>query len=127
VVAKQTNLSGSEVLPPLVAESEPVVDVRVPAPTAQRRQATDRFTQLNTFVDQRLRELQRSELAVWLILYRDARNGIAQTGQTDIARRAGIRRRTVVRAIAQLIERGLIELVERGTRNGSTSRYRVLV
>jgi DNA-binding MarR family transcriptional regulator len=60
-----------------------------------------------------------------LVLYRDSRDGIARTGQTDIARRAGINRRTVYRALRRLEGRGLVKIVyARGLGRG-LSRYRV--
>ena len=54
--------------------------------TAKNR-ASDRFRTLNAFVDCTIADLSRAELAVWLVLYRDARDGGSRTAQTDIARR----------------------------------------
>ncbi len=66
-----------------------------------------------------------AELRVWLILFRDVRDGVARTGMTDIARRAGLTRRGVVKAVAGLKRRRLIEVVARGSVNGSPNVYRV--
>lgn len=70
--------------------------------------------------------LSRAEIAVWFVLFRDARDGIAQTGQTDIARRAGCDRRTVGRALRGLIRRGLVKIIRPGGLNRGPARYRVI-
>jgi hypothetical protein len=88
--------------------------------------ASDRFAVLNAFVDLALAELTRAEIAVWLVLYRDTRDGTARTSVTDIARRAGCDRSTVFRALGRLEERGLVKVVHRGGLGRGSSRYRVL-
>lgn len=84
-----------------------------------------RWATLNSFVDVAMGDLSRAELAVWLVLFRDVRDGTARTGMTDIARRAGCHRGSVVRAVQSLQARGLIRLVRRGRKNGGTSVYAV--
>ena len=71
------------------------------------------------------KSLARERLLVWLVLYRDTRNGIAQTSQADIARRTRLSSRTVRYAIGRLTKRGLLALVYRGGINRGTSKYRV--
>jgi DNA-binding GntR family transcriptional regulator len=61
-----------------------------------------------------------------LVLYRDTKNGTARTSITDIARRAGSSRRTVLRAVANLVRRRLLQVVHRGGLGRGTSVYRVL-
>lgn len=85
----------------------------------------DRWAAYNGFVDHTLRELSEAELRVWLILFRDVRDGLARAGMTDIARRAGLSRRGVIKAVAGLKHLRLIEVVVRGSVNGSTNAYRV--
>lgn len=91
----------------------------------QRRATGDRFAVLNSFVDVSLCGLRRPEIAVWLILFRDTRNGTARTGQADIARRAGISPRTVRRSIGRLKAAGLLRIVKRGGPNAGPSIYAV--
>ncbi len=83
------------------------------------------FAVLNAFVDFALSELPRSEIAVWLVLYRDTREGTARTSYDDIARRAGLDRRNVGRALRRLERRGLVKVVHRGGFRRGVSRYRV--
>ena len=70
-------------------------------------------------------ELSKAELATWLCLYRDTRNGTACTSQADIARRSGLSVRSVKYAVKRLLDVGLLERVFRGGLNRGPSRYRV--
>ena len=88
--------------------------------------ARDRFAVLNAFVDFALADLTRAEIAVWLILYRDTRDGTARTGLTDLARRAGCNRSTVFRRLRRLEALGLVRVVHRGGLGKGLSIYRVL-
>jgi hypothetical protein len=94
-------------------------------PGTPKARARERFAVLNAFVDFALAELCRSELAVWLVLYRDTREGTARTSYDDIARRAGLNRRNVGRALRRLEALRLVEIVHRGGRCLGVSRYRV--
>jgi len=82
---------------------------------------------LNAFTDSALADLTGAEVKVWLILFRDAKaaTGTARTGQTDIARRAGLEPRTVRRALASLEAKGMVRVVHRGRLNAGPSVYRV--
>jgi hypothetical protein len=87
--------------------------------------AGERFKVLNAFVDFSLAGLGRVEIAVWLILYRDTRDGTARTSYDDLARRAGCARRSIPRAVRQLERLGLLRVVRRGGLRRGASRYRV--
>jgi hypothetical protein len=86
---------------------------------------SERFTVLNAFVDFALADLSRGEVAVWLVLYRDTRDGTARTSYDALARRAGLNRRNVGRAVRRLEARGLVKVVRRGGLGRGTSSYRV--
>ena len=68
-------------------------------------------------------ELSRGEIIVWIILYRDSKDGIARTAQADIARRGKIDRRTVGRSLRQLEARGLLKIVHQGGFRRGVSLY----
>lgn len=86
-----------------------------------------RWGTLNTFVDAVLRDATEAEVRVWLVLYRDVKpGGLARVGMTDIARRAGITRRGVVKAVNGLKRRRLIVVESRGCINGTPNAYRLL-
>lgn len=90
------------------------------------RKGVGRFAVLNEFVDCSLAGLTKVELVVWLVLYRDTRDGTARTSQTDIARRSGVSRRSIQKAMHRLEKRGFLRCVHRGGLNRGTSRWRVL-
>ena len=120
-------LDGCEVLPLLEPTETARTAERPETKRKPNRQKTgNRFAILNTFVDTAAGELSRSEILVWLVLYRDTRNGIAKTSQADIARRAGNSTRTVCRAINRLRKRGLLIVVYQGGLNRGPSKYKVL-
>jgi hypothetical protein len=93
-------------------------------PTAKAA-APGRFGLLNAFVDGATSRLSRADLAVWLVLFRDSRDGTAATAQSAIAQRAGCDVRTVRRALASLEKAGLVEVVVRSGLRRGPSRYRV--
>jgi hypothetical protein len=111
-------LEGCDVLPPMDTE-KPVPRKKTPG------KAADRFAVLNQFVDRSMVSLQLTDVAVWLVLYRDTRKGLARTAQTDIARRAGIGTRTVPRSLKRLRAAGLLEVIHQGGLNRGISVDRV--
>jgi predicted DNA-binding transcriptional regulator len=125
-------LPGCSVLPPMEPRRPRPIrhDATEPDGTqrkgsAKRTGAGQRFKTLNAFVDVSMRDLRRNEIAVWLILWRDTRDGISRTSQTDIARRAGITKRTVIRVVGRLERKGLLRIIRRGGINSGPSTYRV--
>lgn len=115
-----TILEGTATLPPMEDDN------RQTQPKPKRLgNARERFRLLNTFVDCTLRDLGRADVAVWLVLYRDSKDGTARAGQSYIANRAGICRRTVATAIGRLEQAGLLEIVHRGGINRGLSTYRI--
>ena len=80
---------------------------------------------LNAFVDFALAGLTRNELAVWLVLYRDTKDGTARTSQADLARRAGVTDRTVRNALRQRAGKGLVRVAYRGGIGRGASTYRI--
>jgi hypothetical protein len=83
---------------------------------------------LNLFVDEGIGKagLTAHEALTWLVLYRDTRpNGFATTPVDEIARRAGIGRRTVLRALERLERLGMLRIARRGGPNRGPSSYAV--
>lgn len=85
----------------------------------------DRFKVINAFADFTMAKLNRAEIAVWLLLWRDTRNGLARTSQAYLARRAGCCVRQVTRAIKTLRANGLLAVDYQGGLDRSVSIYRV--
>ena len=91
--------------------------------TAKR--SGQRFRMLNDFVDQTMQHLTPRQVAVWLCLFRDSRNGTASAAQSYIAQRCGLRRPTVSKTISELELIGPVVTIHRGGINRGFSRYRV--
>jgi hypothetical protein len=99
-----------------------------PATKPKRRTRSERFAVLNAFVDFGIADakLTPAEALVWLVLFRDTKaNGLARTGQTDIARRARLSVRGVKKAIRALHAKGMVHVLNRGRLNVGPSVYRV--
>lgn len=84
-----------------------------------------RFRALNEFVDRAMRDLTRAEISVWLVLYRDERNGAVRVSVNQIAERAGASSRSVIRALERLKKLGMVEPILRGGLNRGPSIYRI--
>ncbi len=123
------------VLPPLVTGAAdkgapPRPAGRKPGRTHARRRQRHygRFAVLNGFVDGVMGTLPRAALATWVCLWRDTTPaGGARTAVTDLARRVGSDKRTVLRALRLLTDRGLLKVVQRGGLGRGVSTYRVKV
>lgn len=129
-------LPPGQILPPLEsgeATSTPVGSVtatRARGPSAvsgstDNSRAAERFNEINTFLDVTGRTLPRAALLCWLLLWRDSRNGIARTAISDMARRAGCDKRTALRAVRTLVERGLVKVIRKGGLGRGLSTYKV--
>jgi len=90
-----------------------------------RHKTPGRFAVLNAFVDFTMGTLTRNEIAVWLVLSRDTKDGTARTSQADLARRAGVSDRTVRNVLRQLAGKGLLQVTYRGGIGRGASRYGV--
>jgi CRP-like cAMP-binding protein len=119
-------LPGCEVLPPMNPRRMTSNNGKAEKP--KRTETTsNRFRELNAFVDCSLIDLSRAEALTWLVLWRDTKQGgTVRTSSVDIARRIGTSRRAVTNALARLRKRGLLRLVHRGGLNRGVSIYRVI-
>lgn len=116
------------ILPPDATLRSDTEEAPAPPTKPKRRTRSERFAVLNAFVDFGIAagELTPAESLVWLVLFRDTKaNGLARTGQTDIARRAGLSVRGVQKALDKLQAKGFIDVVHRGRLNAGPSVYRV--
>ena len=112
--------------PPLTPRPATPANGKAGEKPKRSKETGERFTTINAFVDFTLAGLTRNEAAVWLVLWRDTKDGTARTAQSDIACRAGINRRTVIRVLGKLESTGLLRTVHRGGFNRGMNVYRVL-
>ena len=121
-------LPGCSVLPPMEqSRTRPASITNSKAGDKPKRTAatSNRFGELNAFVDCSMADLSRAEALTWLVLWRDTKNGTVRTSATDIARRIGASRKAVTNALAVLRKRGLLRLVHQGGLTGGVSVYHV--
>lgn len=126
--AELPRLPGCAVLPPLERPREPPSKFVFEEPTKRKTKHSSqgRFLAINAFIDTTMASLTNSQRSVWLILWRDTKpNGLAETSQADLARRAGVTDRMVRHALTELIRRGLVRVVKRGSLQRGRSVYRV--
>ena len=114
-------IAGCEVLSPM----EPSGPTARNGKPKNKKLSAQRFETLNNFVDFTAAALSRSEVLVWLILYRDTRNGIAKVSQADIARRGGMNARSVRRALEKLESSALVTVAKRGGFRQGATAYQV--
>jgi predicted DNA-binding transcriptional regulator len=82
--------------------------------TRRKKVSLERWQVFNDFVDQGLAKLSRSEIAVYLILFRDTKpTGLARTSRSELARRGGISERQASRALQALIRRGKVHIIRK--------------
>ena len=119
-------LPGCSVLPPMEPPRPASTTNSKRGEKPKRTAATsNRFGELNAFVDCSMVDLTRAEALAWLVLWRDTKNGTARTSMTDVARRLDVTRRAVVDAVAKLEKRGLLIVVYRGGMRRGMNVYRV--
>jgi hypothetical protein len=95
-------------------------------PATPRSSGRQRFADINGFVDNTMSTFTRSEIAVWLVLWRDTKpDGLVRTSQKDIGRRAGASDRAVRTALRKLIGAGLVKVTRKGRLGAGPSAYRV--
>jgi predicted transcriptional regulator len=87
------------------------------------KNAGSRFKDLSAFVRLSAAGLTKAELAVWIAVFNFSQGGTAIVTQVKLAKFAGTTERTIKRAVASLVKRGLLEVIERG-RPGRSSVYR---
>lgn len=100
--------------------------VSSPPPDRPANHVRKRFAKVNALIDCTMHGLTRAELAVWLVLWRDTKtDGLARTGQADIARRVGVSVRAVHTAVRGLKSKGLLQVLSVGRLGCGPSVYRV--
>jgi DNA-binding transcriptional ArsR family regulator len=113
-------------LPPYQCPEHPSEQSAKQNSKVRNPKALGRFQAMNAFADHYTRLVDTTAQVVWFILFRDVKsNGLATVSLQQIADRIGVHRRTVMRAVKQLKDAGLLTVVARGTTNHGPSIYRV--
>ncbi|WP_169980914.1 helix-turn-helix domain-containing protein [Tautonia rosea] len=81
---------------------------------------------LHGLADVDMRDLNRSEMVVYLALLRDTKpDGTARAGLSDLATRGGMSRSSTIRAVQSLVDQGKITIVKPGV-PGKATLYTLL-
>ena len=113
---------------PIIEEAQPTLKPSRNGHGGRNQKKTDgRFDALNAFIDTRAEGLSPATQMVWITLWRDARDNVCTTAQSYIAKRLGYSERTVMRAIAQLVDRGLVKVVKRGCQYTGPATYELTI
>ena len=119
-------LPGCSVLPPMEPpRPRPASNSKGTEKPKRTAATSNRFGELNAFVDCSMAGLSRAEALTWLVLWRDTRNDTVRTSMTDVARRIGASRRAVSDALSKLRKCGLLKLIHQGGLTGGVSVYHV--
>jgi hypothetical protein len=75
----------------------------------------------NWLADRGFQEMQKSEAITYFMLLRDSKpDGTSRAALTDLAKRTGMSRSTIIRAIRSLIEHDDVRIVRRGVPGKAT-------
>jgi len=83
------------------------------------------WTRFQHFATEEMRHLTRVESQVWIYLFAKNTGGTARESQEYIAAACGCSRQAVRAAVNSLVQRGLLEIVDRGCRNKGATIYRL--
>ena len=79
----------------------------------------------NRFVDETLKGLEHSTALLWVVLYREARNGIAEISHGQLAKIMGVSGRTICRHIDVLIANKLLRKLKTGGYGRGCNKYQL--
>lgn len=91
----------------------------------KKRKAGERFATLNAFTDATMRTLTPAQIAVWVILFRNERNGTTSRSVRQIATDGGLSLSGAHQSLASLIEAGLVEILQRARHRDEATTYRI--
>jgi len=109
--------------------AEVIDEIDQPKPAEKNKQnRSERFRQINSFCDEKMKELDRSEITVWLSIWRRAngKSGLATVAQTVIVKDTGCSMRTVKRSIKSLADKKMLVIKEKGNnQTHKASTYKI--
>ena len=118
-------LPGCEVVRPVAPAAPPAPTDEPPKRAGRTHPLAAKVSLANRFLDRVARTLHPTTALVWMLLWRDEREGKAQTAVSDLARRSGRSERTVKRALKELRVRGLLGTVAGGNETVGPTVHRL--
>lgn len=80
---------------------------------------------INRFVDETLKGLEHSTALLWVVLYREARNGVAEISHGQLAKIMNVSDRTICRHIDVLIANKLLRKLKTGGYGRGCNKYQL--
>ena len=97
----------------------------VPIQTGEPNRLVKKIKLLNRFVDETLIGLEPLTALLWVVLYREARNGIAEISHGQLAKIMGVSDRTICRHIDVLIANKLLRKLKTGGYGRGCNKYQL--
>jgi DNA-binding MarR family transcriptional regulator len=91
----------------------------------KRKSSGDRWARLNQFVDSLMKDMTHAQRGTFVYMFRHERNGTVATSVRQIANGTGMDKSSVQRALTQLTQRGIVEVVKKSKSHGSPSIFRL--
>ena len=86
---------------------------------------TKKIKFLNRFVDGTLKGIDAQTAVVWLVLFREERDGVAKISHKRLATILGVSERTVIRHIRVLRQNHLLRTTKRGVKDRNCNEYQL--
>lgn len=94
-------------------------------PSGEPNRLVKKIKLLNRFVDETLIGLEPFTGLLWVVLYREAKNGIAEISHSQLAKIMGVSDRTVCRHIEVLIANRLLRKLKTGGYGRGCNKYQL--
>jgi hypothetical protein len=95
------------------------------SPVSEEGRLTKKIKAFNRFIDETQRGLDPSAALVWLTLFRQAWNGVAEVPQSTIAKKLGVGTKTVQRGIEKLVALKLLTITRHGGNGRGCHKYQL--
>jgi hypothetical protein len=107
------------------AHEVPSQPAQAPSQQGEPNRLEQKIKLLNRFVDETLIGLEPLTALLWVVLYREARNGVAEISHGQLAEIMGVSDRTICRHIEVLIANRLLRKLKTGGYGRGCNRYQL--
>ena len=107
------------------AHEVPSQPAQAPSQQGEPNRLEQKIKLLNRFVDETLIGLEPLTALLWVVLYREARNGVAEISHGQLAEIMGVSDRTICRHIEVLIANRLLRKLKTGGYGRGCNKYQL--
>jgi len=112
-------------VPEFVERSDSQWTQAAPVQPGEPNRLVKKIKLLNRFVDETLKGLEPVTALLWVVLYREARNGVAEISHGQLAKIMNVSDRTICRHIDVLIANKLLRKLKTGGYGRGCNRYQL--